>query len=1145
MISTISQIQKRLSVLPDSIFQILSTNYNCRYEFSNERLQKEIGIEFLKTEFQAFFQKTKDFSKLDTMTLKKIIKLSRKYNQSLPEVISNNYDSLKHLVKIETETLPIFLLKILYLLEHQQITTNTIESDIKRFEEIHMLDESKKDFYDILALVNSNKKFKLPKRRFNKNKKITLKKQESYHIDKNTIYKKFLDKKKSIFQDIDEKEEEQNIYFNNHDKKLLMEFKKLNNHKPTIYDDKFHIYVYYDSKHINKITLFLDFIFELKKATYGKIDDIIKNTLFCLFDDYHTHIEYMLQQDKKFSIPFKYESDDIVYVVQQTFINILIGIKTHKYINEIIEYYLEYLDHKDIIDNFIAIDENFYFANFKGLLNLLNYSPKNSQIVNKMFQSFTKSKYQEKKNKTIENKYKQFLKFKHLIDFNNINWDNIPKNSYYTRLQNIDPKIKQYFTSDKTTINDVKQLLNTRIKNLENKLEEDEFYMNDYNTQIQHLNTELELVDNIQEEIINVGETMIEIEILIEQMKLKNYLFNHYPRNWERKLKRLLRNDIKTFYQYRNSEFFKEIKEVEIKEQKTKKIKRINVEQFYQTELDTISFTSSSTKKETFQDKLKHLQTIVDIINFKTLFGLTVDHAKETTHQLEKMILQLDTNNKNIMMADLLQSNYQVLEIQMKNEMNIDKKSKMKQELKQMKIKIENFKSQIQDVDENGYKFGTNFEKEYQGNTFITSDIINQTKKMKTMMGMIDNMTKLKTENSHFLNTFTINMLQNFENVNNQLYEKFNLYINHNIDTIFSNYVQKFNKNIKQDLETIDKHKLNKMAYDVSRAMIIIFFILENEPDINSFYRKQEIITPIEYIGKYVKYNDHFGKVVEYMNEKLYIQFKHDIEILDKNLVEIVPTLVNRDVYIIKGNYKGNIARIYKQQGNKISLTIDTYGKSESSLSTKIKTVHLDLSYIKPVKPFKVFNINGERKRFYLQHDERDIEYKTIVEPIDIEIKDLFSITRFLFQHLTTNIKLENTYIESDFIKIYQIALSHVNQIILNNQRKILDLKDLKQKKDPNFDKKKKQYETEGLIDMNLRETIFRTNKKSSGIKVLNDNSLQYLKKVQEQKDKESEVRKLQSEIENEENLVREQELKILENKSNNILDFFNSLSWF
>ena len=1011
MINDLYYIQNQIASLSDNERVLLSDFLDFKYDLSDDTLQKEIGVESIKKKYFQFMRKTKKFNKKDSLTIVKMFKLSRKENKQLSQIILENYKKYKYLVNKNDKCIEIVLLKVLYIVEKLNISINTINMQIEEVKNISDMVQNESEIDEILKLFQTSS-FKRVNGKIRNVKRIRTLDTKLL----NTIYSKIVEYKQKLFED-DEKIEE-----NEYDKDLEKYLNKIN--KKTS-NTKFHVKVMFNYKELDKIVKYFDFIFELKEKSNGKIDNVIENSIFCLFDDYHTHIDYMLDKELSFNLPFKYEEEDIVYEVYSTLIDYLCHMKNYKHINTIVDYLLKYYNEKeDYIGKFIGCEVKFYFASLKGFLTCINYN-KNQDILKKLWRVFYDDRI-EKIDNTHNTKKDFFSDYQYILDFETIDWDHVPKS-----------RSKYDDTADDRTIDN----------------EEDE-----------------------KEKVY--GNMILDLMVCMDQVKLKDYIKQYYNNDSE-KVERTIRifknRGIETFYQYKNSKYYKvkEIKNntelIEYEKEIPTKEEMINMNFDYTQEKINLN-----TETENYKDTLKNMQKHIDIMNFKTLFGLTVDKSEKLQEKYNKYVMELNDNHKYISLANTMESNILIMENKIKNITNDDLKSKMIRKIKQMKNKMEQYKNRVKDINMNGYAYGTNYEEKIVSSGYITTDIINQGKKMQKMIEIIDETYKRKGE-YYKTNTFIIDMLINYEYVNDKLYDIYDLYVNHNINTTFETYCNNYYKNIRNDLRTLSskRYEMKKISLDFSRLAMILFFIINNEKQLKNIYRQFSIENNLIYKNKYVKHNNKIGKVIEVEDDKLYVQFELDIEILNKKDVdvELIPSLVNKDIQILKGHYKGFVGTVYKQNGNKLTATLDTYGKPKS----KVRSVRLDLSEVKLLPKYTYVNIDGKMERF-LQRSEDTLNSNKVVRPKNKNNKDLFAIARFLFEQVVNKNK-DNEVLEFNnvyFIKLYEIVLKHINEIITSSNNKCMELEKIKDRGDiKNYNRLKNIYQKKGLYNFEIRKSRF------------------------------------------------------------------------
>lgn len=1036
MIKDLYNIKNQLSSFSESERETYISYLDHKYDFSDSTLQKELGIESLKKIFFQFIKKEINFNKMDTMTLKKIAKLSRK--EQLPKVLSKKYNQIKHLVNKNDNRIELIMLRLLFLLNKEIVNVKVIHSHIDYIKLITDMGTQEDDINDILKLFQKQ----TYKRTGRKYKKIKNNTQLQTKI-KNKIFNKIVEKKQKIF--VEEKINDEDDY----DKKLQYYLEKINKNMKNkmIYSVK----IYFKYKVLDQFKEYFNFIFKLQHISKGKIDNIIRDSLYCLFDEYQTHIDFMLEKGSRFDLPFSYEENNTTYEISSTIIDYLSQLKDYKYIHKIIDHFLIYLDEKEYVGKFMDCDTIFYFSNLLGLLRLINYKGK-SPLLQKMMKLFRNNKL-EKQKKVIEGKIKYFKKYEDKIDLKSVNYKDIAKNKE--------------------------------------------------------------------------GISLIKLEIVNDKKKLKDYILKIFPKSGKTNYKILKSMGIKTFHQYKNSEYYR--KEQIIEKKEIKKIIKNNHINIYDIKPLTFQNIPKSTKYNDVMDKMKNQ---IDILNFKSLFGLTIENSDDLQIKYNKLVMNMTENNRNMSLANKLESNIVIMENKIKHTSNDNQKSKMIMELRKMEENRDTYKAQVKDLNIHGYAYGTNYEENYTGNfQYITTDLINKGKKMKEVMDAIDLVFKRKNENFK-LNTFVIDMLLNFEYSSTELYKVYDMFINHNIEIIFEKYCNQKYKNIRQDLKQIGSSKITKsLSLDFSRLCMILFFIISNDKNIKDIYKQFTIKNQMFYLNKFVKYNNKIGKVLEINDDKLYVQFDLDIEILNKDQVLLVTTMEDKDIIIKKGNYKGRMARVYKQIGEKLSVTIDTYGKSNSSISTKVRTITIPLSYVELVQ-IKERRVIGN-KEYVLPKPSDEIKYTKEVNPKNIKNKDLFSIARFLFSQVINknrNIEME-TFNLYKFIDLYELSLKHVNEMIKRSIIKNKDLEMKKKSKDVSYFKLKQIYSREGLMDFNLEKSKFRLT--NDDIKLLKNNSADY----KNEKDIENHNRKYKKSKKEIEEEKKNEEIKL----ENNIKDIINN----
>lgn len=989
---------------------ILTSYQNIKYNFENEKLQREIGIEKLKVFFFQYIKKNVTPSSVDAKKINQILKITRKTKQSLLVVISEKYEELKTIqVDNMLHTISIIMLKIMYLIESEILTIDGVENDIKYIESIYQMDNKIHEIQDILDLTHQ-RKILLPGQ---KKQKSAIVKQLSKKI-KNTIFNKIFNIKQKIFtEQVDEKlyenlDEESEQY----DKVLARIFKKQDQ------QDIFHIYITCTHDKITKFKNYFEFIFDLKsRSNNDSIDDIIQDSIFSLFDEYHTHFDFMLdQQDSFFSLPFKYEKDNCIYVVESTLIDYLTALQSYKHINFITEYFINYLFDREYVSKFFDHKITFYFAAFKGFLRIINYqNPNQSSQLSKIL-------------KVEVNKTREKRIFK--------------KNSF---------------------INE-----------------------EGYNKLIDIDEATILLISNVQK-ISDDGETTesnlkiyLDLMVSISKYKLERILRNNFPKTWMRKKKILEKRNIVTFKQLENSELFE--KYIKVKEQKeetdkeTDKKENKNEDNFEYFDFENIkNFKNIKNIKLHKEPTLTKLQTNLDIMQFKIQYGLITTENNIEKQNYEKLLYNVDENNRNIILSSNLESKITILTTLAQKENNDIQKTLLFSQINSLTLQMKVYKSKIKDIASNGFQYGTNFEEEQHSVGYVTSDIIKQTKKLQEMMKIINAVGSKKALNPKF-NTFSTRLLDNFQHVQNELYELYSLFINHKVGCQFEKYLTGNYKSIQNIISSMStkKQDIYLIGADFSRLFTIILFIIQNNNDNDKYYSQISLNKEQEYFDKFVKYQGNTGKVLEQKNDILYIQFENNIEKIDKQFVQIINNLEHKDVEIIKGPYKGFLGRVFQHIGDNISMTLDTYGLNNNNSKCHIRCLKMTVNDIRISQNL----ISSNQK---------------ICTPRNPENKDLYSISRFLFHQVTTNFDNDGfQYDDFYFNKLYSNVLEHVNKMIKINQERQSELEELKKTTDKSFHKMKSIYESDGLVDLKLTKLSFRTIFDGNSIQLKN-NSENYL----------------------------------------------------
>jgi len=1015
-ITDLYKIENGIRLLTDAEKDIFFGLYDAKYSsffLTNESLKKEIGIGKLMQLFSQFIKKNITLSKQNSSIVRKYLKMARVTKTQLPILISQEYQHLKHLTSININTttdqkIKIVMLKIMSLFEKEMVAPMNVFDNIEFVKSVSSMVDENSEIEEILDMVKRKKKYKLPGGKVvgeeTLNKKLTTR-------TKNKIYNKILKKKLQIFKDDDDDDEEK-IEEGIFDEQLMRILAKRNQ------DDKLH--VYQSIKITKQLIEYFDFIFKLKSRT-NKLDNILQSSIFCLFDEHHIHINFMLEQEDSFTFPFRYEDNDTIYIVETTFISYLAELKNYKHIREIVKYFIDYLIKNEYDSKFLEHETPCYFAQLKGFLRMINYTDQMDEQ-KQMFRVFKKN---DKNQKSTSKKLKYIRTIKYKKFDKDTNQD--VELGTYDQLINID-------------MNSIKNI------SLGNKNDKGE------NLKI-----------------------LLDILVIADMIKLSIFMRDRFPRTWKRKKNVMEKSNIYTYKQFLESKLLKIYQRTK-KEPKKEiiKMRKFNIFEF--THLPALP--ALPIEKEKYKNKLERMQMRLELIQFKMQYGLITDNEIVLKEEYEKMVYQLDDNNRNNILITNIETNLKLLNVLFSKATNSEEKSKINRQIQKLNQQQNIYQNNIKNVDQNGFAYGVNFEEpNYASPGFVTSEVINFSNKIKETMKVVDAIFKKKKVNNR-LNMFKINLLNNFEYVQSQLYDLFSLYINHKMDIIFENYLMKTKINIKTDLLTISNDRKNqkKLGNDFSRLLMIIFFILKNEQDIEKFYTLITKKSVYSFENKFVTYNDKIGKVIEQKDNDLFIRFENlEIEKVDKELVKIVTNLERRNVRIIRGIYKGWVCMVYKQIGNQVHMTLDTYGLNNST-NTKCNVTKLVMS----IDDIKILPNN------IIDQSE------SIAIPKHVNNRDLYSISRFLFQQITDNgLAEKNNNDMMYFNAMYEITLKHVNEIIYINQSRKNELQELKKNKDKKFEKMKKYYEGEGLVTIDLSETSFRTTEKDL-ICILKDNSTNY-----------------------------------------------------
>lgn len=133
--------------------------------------------------------------------------------------------------------------------------------------------------------------------------------------------------------------------------------------------------------------------------------------------------------------------------------------------------------------------------------------------------------------------------------------------------------------------------------------------------------------------------------------------------------------------------------------------------------------------------------------------------------------------------------------------------------------------------------------------------------------------------------------------------------------------------------------------------------------------------------------------------------------------------------------------------------------------------------------------------------------------------------------------------ITNHFVDLYSITLKHVNSMIIDNEKKIKTLRILREQNSDKFEKEKKRYERLGLVNMDFKDSIFRTIfTEDDNIEILHNNAINYLDENKRKLKMETKI-KTKQEIYQEKELYYLQSVKRAKSKLNNFTNLLSSIN--
>ena len=1082
IVSQLFTIENSLRSLSNDELCILNSNLETRFDLSNPELQKNIDVEKLKIFFFDYIKNQQNKNFIKSLREKeyniKLIKKCIRIKQPIHLTIQEKYSELKPVVqKLDSKIdIRFVMLKIIYLLETYQIKTDYVKNQIEYIKQLSsMLEEQDKET-EILSLILPKRTLLLPgkkrKNKIHKDKPLSI-------VQKNKIYNIFFQKKQDLLDKPEEKYEEEK--FSRKDIEIFNILRKVKG------SDKNHFYFRKTSDDVKNLQTFFEFVFKIKDLSNNKIDDIIKNSIESVFEEYHQHFDYIFENlnnedesnikiSKPTAIPFKYETEELVYVIETSFVYMLGQMKKYKDINRVVAYYIDYLFEKEYIDKFRDFDMLFYLANLKGFLRMIGY------------------KNQSKKRALIDDTFS--------VNFET-HKKRLSRKEKFIKTQKFEDTDFTYEQLILININEFKNISLTVGKNKDNESKKDRFAR-----LLKRVKND-EVVARRKSDRSDM-ELYLDILVYADIIKFKSRMRQLFPSYHQRRVRRLNRNGIITYYQYEQSEYFKRYEKVKDEEEEKKEVEidiaaELEREKWRSEFRKYVHEPEKLTEKQKFKNEFEKLQVQMDTMKFKILYGLQTDDTNELEKKYEKMLYQITDNNRNMMIVENLKSKISILENNLKRHQN---KSEIIQQIRLIKRQMNDYKNKIKDVDEHGFAYGTNFEMPYQGSgAYITKETINASKKLEDTMKFVELINE-QSEKKKYVNKFAIEMVQTYSTTVTDLYKMFHLYVDSRIEAQFEKKAFSMKKATIHQLG--NKSNWNQIEKDFAKLVAIIYFIIENYKKMNKFYRTYEREEYMDFVNKNVEYNGEVGLVVDDKDDLAFVQFEdYHIEEIPKSNLEIVDKLVHKNVRIKRGNYKGFMGRVYQQNKDEISLTLDTYGlNNPTNTSIKVRTFKLNVNDIKLVDDLKVKNTK-------------------VFEPKDIENKDLFSVARFLFDLINDNNRKPSGHY---FTVLYSFTLKQINSMIKTNEKRKSEWKNITDKKH------KKRYLKEGFMekfDIPFRKV------KDENIYVIADNSSSYIKE-DEMKQRDNQVHLSKEQIERQNYFAEQEKLHKYGNKFDNIMGKIN-----
>lgn len=542
---------------------------------------------------------------------------------------------------------------------------------------------------------------------------------------------------------------------------------------------------------------------------------------------------------------------------------------------------------------------------------------------------------------------------------------------------------------------------------------------------------------------------IIEIIYDIEMLNLKSF-FRTLKYDNDKVIsiiKRLAKINIKTLYKLENlvlnNQFIKLCRQNDQKILPGKIIKMI-----------IYKILDSHNKLDLLKEQNINIDDDIDILNMKmekleleSKKDITIDDLKNKRNNLYNLILLLKQNEEDISKyqqelndidekikqyylsidsIDLLNENIDELnDIMSKMTLNDNEKNQLYDIVGRYKNEIQNH------ID----TFGSNFEKNEE-HIFYNNNID---------QNLCDIIEKYEKEEKEIEKENRKNF---YHNLQNDLVEK---YLKNIISSIDIEYNTKHIKRINMIMDFI-KHKIthtiiphiyknfnlgdikynkNDLLYFNLKIIINVFCIMLNFLNKNISYDKiysdiNQIITNNQKIKKVIiKNNNKEVPIIEKNKNNVVVEYLGEELTLNNEEVTFIQNLTGTEITVIKGNYKGNVGKIYHQKDNYVLATKDYYGRN-CGCSQLPRITIMKLKY----DEFKINEIE-QRNNFIIENKELYNFYNN-------KNTSLYAITKFEINKYISIDKLDN------FEKIYKLCIELINEYKTNEYTKYDNVKQLK-----------------------------------------------------------------------------------------------------